>query len=140
MTFTQILNPLKTLAAIALVALAAGCATNTINDGNLAGAAGFKIITPVNAQQRAILAKLPANQVSPITYQGKPYYVLPDAMNNMVYVGGPAEYQSYQNLRVQKQLSNENLEAAQMNSMNSMDWGGWGGWGGVGFGGMGFRR
>ena len=138
MTITQILNPLKTLAAIALVVLAAGCATSTINDENLAVAAGFKVITPVNAEQRAILAKLPKDKVSPINYQGKPYYVLPDAMNNLVYVGGPAEFQAYQKLRIQKQLSNENLEAAQMNSMNAMDWGGWGGWGGVGFGG--FRR
>jgi len=38
-------------------------------------------------------------------------------------------------LRVAKQLSNNNLEAAQM---NEMDWGGWGGWGGPAF--IGFRR
>jgi hypothetical protein len=138
MTTTRFLDSLKHLAAIALVALAAGCATGTISDENLAVAAGFKVITPVNAEQRAILAKLPKDQVSPVNYQGKPYYVLPDAMNNLAYVGGPAEYQAYQQLRVQKQLSNDNLAAAQMNSMDAMDWGGWGGWGGVGF--IGFRR
>lgn len=138
MTLTRIVNPLKVLAAIALVALAAGCATSTVSEENLAVASGFKVITPVNAEQRAILAKLPKNQVSPINYQGKPYYVLPDALNNLVYVGGPAEFQAFQKLRIQKQLSNENLEAAQMNSMDAMDWGGWGGWGGVGF--VGFRR
>ena len=42
-------------------------------------------------------------------------------MNNLAYVGGPGEFQAYQKLRIQKQLSNENLEAAQMNSMNAMD-------------------
>jgi hypothetical protein len=132
----QILNILKSLAAVALVALAAGCANNALNNENLAIAAGFKVITPVKPDQQAILAKLPKNQVSPITYEGKPYYVLPDAMNNLAYVGGPAEYQEYQKLRVAKQLSNDNLEAAQLNDAN--DWGGWGGWGGVGF--VGFRR
>jgi hypothetical protein len=132
----QILNILKSLAAVALVALAAGCANSALNNENLAIAAGFKVITPVKPDQQAILAKLPKNQVSPITYEGKPYYVLPDAMNNLAYVGGPAEYQEYQKLRVAKQLSNDNLEAAQLNEAN--DWGGWGGWGGVGF--VGFRR
>jgi len=87
MTIARILNPLKALAAIALVALAAGCATSTISDENLAIASGFKVITPVNAEQRAILAKLPKDQVSPINYQGTRYYVLPDAMNNLAYVG-----------------------------------------------------
>jgi hypothetical protein len=51
-------------------------------------------------------------------------------------VGGPAQYQDYQRLRVAKQLSNNNLEAAQMNEMD--DWGAWGGWGGPAF--VGFRR
>jgi hypothetical protein len=136
-TMNTILSPLKYLAAIALVLLAAACASNAVSTDNLAIAAGFKVITPVKPEQQAILAKLPKNQVSPITYQGKTYYVLPDSLNNLVYVGGPAEFQAYQQLRIQKQLSNENLEAAQMNEMNNMDWGGWGGWG-VGFGG--FRR
>lgn len=135
----QILNTLKSLAAIAVVALAAGCASSgAISDDNLAIAAGFKVITPTKPDQQAILAKLPKDKVSPVTYQGTTYYVLPDSMNNLAYVGGPSQYQAYQQLRVQKQLSNNNLEAAQMNEMNSMDWGAWGGWGGVGFGG--FRR
>jgi len=133
----NILNPLRFLAALVVLVLAAGCANNAASTDNLAIAAGFKVITPVKPDQQAILAKLPKNQVSPITYQGKLYYVLPDSLNNLAYVGGPAEYQAFQQLRIQKQLSNENLEAAQMNEMNNMDWGGWGGWG-VGFGG--FRR
>jgi len=138
MSMKHILNSFKFLVAIALIVLAAGCATSTISDENLAVAAGFKVITPTKPDQQAILAKLPKDKVSPVTYQGKTYYVLPDAMNNLAYVGGPAEFQAYQQLRVQKQLSNDNLEAAQMNEMNNMDWGTWGGWGGVGF--VGFRR
>jgi predicted dienelactone hydrolase len=133
-----LLTPFKYLAAIALVLLAAGCATSTISDDNLAIAAGFKVITPTKPDQQAILAKLPKDKVSPVTYQGTTYYVLPDSMNNLAYVGGPPQYQAYQQLRVQKQLSNNNLEAAQMNETSSMDWGTWGGWGGVGF--VGFRR
>jgi len=131
---------MKRVAAVALIVLAAGCATttDTLNNDNLAIAAGFKVITPKNPGQQAILAKLPKDKVSPVNYQGSTYYVLPDSLNNLAYVGGPPQYQEYQRLRVAKQLSNNNLEAAQMNEMNSMDWGGWGGWGGPAF--VGFRR
>ena len=132
----QLFDGLRKFAALALVAIAAGCATtDALNNDNLAIAAGFKMITPKKPDQQAILAKLPKDKVSPITYQGATYYVLPDAMNNVAYVGGAAQYQDYQRLRVAKQLSNNNLEAAQM---NEMDWGGWGGWGGPAF--VGFRR
>lgn len=131
-------NFLRKLAAVALVALAAGCAsTDALNNDNLAIAAGFKVITPKKPDQQAILAKLPKDKVSRVNYQGSTYYVLPDSMNNLAYVGGRAQYQDYQRLRVAKQLSNNNLEAAQMNEMDSMDWGGWGGWGGATF--VGFR-
>ena len=57
---------------------------------------------------------------------------LADAPNNQAYVGGPNEYQVYQQMRVAKQISDNNLAAAQMNQMNAMNWGMWGGWGGVG--------
>lgn len=136
----KLLDSLKYPAAAALVALAAGCATgdNALSNDNLAIAAGFKVITPKNPGQQAILAKLPKDKVSPVTYQGATYYVLPDSMNNLAYVGGLPQYQDYQRMRVAKQLSNNNLEAAQMNEMNAMDWGGWGGWGGPAF--VGFRR
>ena len=130
---------LKKLGAVALLALAAGCAsTDSLNNDNLAIAAGFKVVTPKVPAQQAILAKLPKDKVTRVNYQGGTYYVLPDSLNNLAYVGGATQYQDYQRLRVAKQLSNNNLEAAQMNEMDSLDWGGWGGWGGPAF--VGFRR
>ena len=125
----------KYLTALALLALAVGCATDLQNKENLAVSAGFKVITPGKPDQQALLAKLPADKVTRVNYKGKTYYVLPDVKNNQAYVGGPKQYRAYQQLRLAKQLSNENLEAAQMNEMSSMDWGGWGGWGGGWYGG-----
>jgi len=57
--------------------------------------------------------------------------VLPDAPNNQAYVGGPKQYQAYQQLRLAKQMSNENLMAAQLNAQAAAwnSWGGWGTWG-----------
>ena len=122
---------LKFLVVTALAAFVAACATTQTQE-NLAVAAGFKVISPANTNQQATLLKLPPGQVSPVNYQGKRYYVLPDAPNNRAYVGGPKQYQTYQQLRLANQISNENLEAAEMNEMASMDWGAWGGWGGWG--------
>jgi hypothetical protein len=117
---------------LALLALAAGCASSSKGTQDLAIAAGFKVITPVNPEQKALLQTLPEGKITQITHDGKLYYVLPDAPNNQAYVGGPNEYQVYQQMRVAKQISDNNLAAAQMNQMNAMNWGMWGGWGGVG--------
>lgn len=124
----------KVFAVLAIVTLAACTSTKSRED--LAVAAGFKLITPSNATQKSILTTLPAGKISPVAYKGKTYYVLPDQKNSQAYVGGPKQYQSYQQLRLAKQLSNQNLEAAQMNQAASMDWnswGGWGAWGGYGW-------
>ena len=133
----QTLTTLKFLAVIALLAVAVGCASEGENKQNLAIAAGFKIITPKSAEHQALLAQLPPDKVTPVNYKGKTYYVLPDAKNNQAYVGGAEQYQAYQQLRLAQHLSNQNLEAAQMNQMATMNWGAWGGWGG--YGGWGWR-
>jgi hypothetical protein len=125
----MILNLVKCLAALAILALGVGCATDTHTKEDTLVAAGFKVITPTKPDQVALLPTLPADKVTRITYKGKTYYVMPDMKNNQAYVGGPKQYQAYQQLRLAKQLSNDNLEAAQMNQMASMNWAGWGGWG-----------
>jgi len=137
-TMTPMQNPIpKILAVIVLLAVVVGCATELKNKENMAIAAGFQVITPVKPDQVALLPTLPKDKVTRITHQGKTYYVLPDLKNNQAYVGGPSEYQAYQQLRIANQISNQNLEAAQMNQMASQNWGDWGGWGGYGGAGWG---
>jgi hypothetical protein len=135
----QIQIAFKFLAVISLLALAVGCASDEQNKQNLAVAAGFKIITPTKPDQISLLQSLPVDKVTPVNYHGKTFYVLPDAKNNQAYVGGTEQFQAYQQLRLAQHLSNENLQAAQMNQAASMNWGTWGGWGGVGFYGRGWR-
>src|SRR4030095_8777195 len=116
----QTLTTLKLLTVIALGVFAVSCANETQEKQNLAIAAGFKVIAPKNAEQQSILTSLPAGKVTPVKYQGKQYYVLPDLPNNQAYVGGPEQYQAYQQLRLAQHLSNQNLEAAQMHQMATM--------------------
>ena len=71
-----------------------------------------------------------------IQKSGKTFYVYPDAAHNQAYVGGPQEYQAYQQARQANKLAQENLETAEMYQDTAMDWGTWGGWG-AGWGPMG---
>jgi hypothetical protein len=124
-----IVTSIKAVAAVAFLALAVGCASDLQSKENLAIAAGFKTITPSTPDQVARLKNLPVDKVTRVTQNGKTYYVLPDVANNVAYVGGPQQYQSYQQLRLARNISNQNLEAAAMNDDASMNWGAWGGWG-----------
>jgi len=91
----QTLTTLKFLVVIALGVFAVSCASETQEKQNLAVAAGFKIISPKNAEQQTILTQLPADKVTPVDYKGHRYYVLPDVANNQAYVGGAEQYQAY---------------------------------------------
>jgi len=64
-----------------------------------------------------------------IQKKGETYYIVADPPQNVVYVGGPNQYQAYQQLRAQKKLAEENLETAELYNDASMNWGPWGGWG-----------
>jgi len=124
----------------ALLALAIGCATtqtSTQNRESMLVAAGFKTVTPKTPAQQQKLQKLPPGKVTMINKKGKTYYIFPDPARNLAYVGGPKQYQEYQQLRTENKLAKEDLETAQMYQDSEMDWGGWGGWGGAGWGPMG---
>jgi hypothetical protein len=126
-----LLNVFRYIVAVSVLALIAACASTVQGTMDLAVAAGFKVITPSTPEHKALLPTLPEGKITQINHDGKIYYVLPDAKNNQAYVGGPNEYQAYQQLRLAKQMSDNNLAAAQMNQMNQMNWGMWGGWGGL---------
>jgi hypothetical protein len=135
----QIRISFKMISAIALSALIAGCATtqtSTQSKESMLVASGFKTITPKTAAQQQKLQKLPAGKIAMIKKAGKTYYVYPDMPNNQAYVGGPKEYQAYQQLRATNNLAQENLETAELYQDSMMHWGAWGGWG-AGWGPMG---
>ena len=105
------------IGATVLLALMAGCATTTTNMQDTASmlvAAGFKTITPKTAAQQRKLQQLQTGQVATIQKNGRTYYIVANPPQNVVYVGGPHEYQAYQQLRAQRQLAQENLQTAEM--------------------------
>jgi hypothetical protein len=143
----QILTSFKLIAGLMLLILAIGCATTKTaiqSKEDMLIASGFKTITPKNATQQQKLQALPPGHIAMIQKAGKTFYVFPDAAQNLAYVGGPAEYQAYQQARAAKNLADENLATAEMYQDSSMEWGaynGWGaGWGGMGMGAVAVRR
>jgi hypothetical protein len=115
-------------AVLALATLAVSCAPsgNLKSKEDLAIAANFKVIKPAKPDQKAILEKLPADQFTKITYGGKPYYVLPDRADHQAYVGGPKQFQAYQQLRQAKEQAveyNKDRDASQPQKPLKLD--GW---------------
>ena len=129
------------IGATALLALMAGCATTTMTSTqdkeSMLTAAGFKTVTPKTPAQQQKLQQLQVGQVAQIQKNGKTYYIVADPTQNVVYVGGPTEYQAYQQLRAQSQLAADTYQTAAIYQDTAMDWGTWGGWG-VGWGRMGY--
>ena len=143
----------KIISAIALLALTVGCAstsqTSTQNRESMFVASGFKVITPKTAAQQQKLQNLAPGKIAMFKRSGRTYYVFPDAAHNQAYVGGPKEYQAYQQLRAANNAAQQNVETVvvvQDGYMNYARWGGWGaGWGPMGMGpgmgmGVGMRR
>src|SRR5687767_13234345 len=123
-----ILATLRTLAAATLAIFVTSCASTQDTENSLV-AAGFKVITPSTPAQTAKLKALPTNKVTLVKQGGKTYYVFPDVPNNQAYVGGPKQYQVYQQNRQAAKIAEDNAMAAEMNqeAAAEMQWGAWGG-------------
>jgi hypothetical protein len=89
------------LAAAALLALVAGCASapSTQPTETLLTAAGFKTVPASTAAQLQHLPTLPQGQVTMVTQTGKNWFVYPDVPKNQIYVGTEKEYRAYLKLR-----------------------------------------
>ena len=124
-----------------LTSIATGCAALLVscastqsvsqNRESMLVASSFKIITPKTAAQKQKLQNLPAGSVTMITKGKKKYYVFPDPAHNQAYVGGPKEYQAYQQMRTDKKLAREDLQDAEMYQDTAMEWSVWRGGEGV---------
>ena len=133
----QIRTSFNIISVVVLLAVT-GCSTtsSTQNKESMLVASGFKVITPKTATQQQKLQQLQPGHVAMVQRQGRTFYIFPDAAHNQAYVGGPHEYQAYQQMRAVNNIANEQLETAEMYQDAEMQWGAWGGWG-MGWGPMG---
>jgi len=121
------MKTLKTLLTISvLVALASACSTTSQTE-NMLSAAGFKMVPADTAQKEEHLKSLPADKLTTAQRDGKLYYTFPDPKKNVLYVGQEPQYQKYRQLRLEKRMADEELNAAQLN--DDAAWNSWGVWG-----------
>lgn len=122
----QTFKPLRIFSAIALLALATGCATTETAKTDLLTTAGFKLVNADTPKKQELLKSLPAAHISLITWKGKSFYVQPAATPNQAYVGTPKEFHAYEQLRLAQQMRNDDLMAAQMAHSRMNEWNAWG--------------
>jgi hypothetical protein len=115
------------LTTAVLMALAIGCSTTQQMENSLASA-GFNMFPADTTGKKAQLNSLPANKITPVRREGTLYYTFPDPKNNVLYVGEERQYQLYRKIGLQKQMTDEQLNAAPLN--NDGAWAFWGPWGG----------
>ena len=95
-----------------VVAGAAGCATMraaaTRSTEEMLSAAGFHMRAADTPETRAQLESLPPRQITPSVSNGQTSYVYPDLdVCKCLYVGNEAQYQQYEQLRIQKDIADE---------------------------------
>jgi hypothetical protein len=122
----DIFTGLRRIGALAVLAMVVGCAANTQSTENLLSAAGFRTIVANTPQRQQHLKTLPANKVILVQRNGKNYYVYADPANNQIYVGNPSQYQQYQQLRLARNLAQDQLATAELNQQAAMNWDTWG--------------
>ena len=117
--------------ALALLLLVAGCASNQPAETahsvpDMLIASGFKVRTPTSTQATK-LQSLTAGQISVIQSQqthGLTLYVYPDWPNHRVLIGGPVQFQAYQQYRQSHNLPAENPPQVYRGP-SSIDWRKW---------------
>src|SRR5215472_8310173 len=102
------------LIAGALVAFAFGCSTTSEKE-NMLTAAGFKMIPADSPEKLAHLNSLPAGKITTVQRNGTLFFTYPDPKNKMLYVGHQQQYEDYQKLRLEKQMTEEQLTAGELN-------------------------
>ena len=102
-------NLLKVLKALAVSVFAAGCAataTPRVDESQLLSL-GFKVLVATTTVQQEWVKGLTPGQIRPMQRNGKHFFIYPDASRNQIYVGGPEEYEAYQQLHPESQAGTQ---------------------------------
>jgi len=89
------------------------------SDEQLLTAAGFQVRSVQTAQQAAVMNSIDPFKVTMRSTGSRVYYLYADPRQNVVYVGGPQQYQKYQQLAVQQGIAEDQMVAASEMQMLS---------------------
>jgi hypothetical protein len=112
---------------IALILFLAGCAGHsTQRTEDMLSAAGFDVKVASTPQQLQHLATLPPYKMIRLQRNGKERYVYADPAQKVIYVGGDFAYTRYRDLRLSKNLAEQNIQDAEFNAERAAEWDVWG--------------
>jgi hypothetical protein len=90
-------------------------------------ASGFQVKLGSTPEQLAHIQTQTQMQLVPHEKDGNVYYVYADAQNcRCLYWGNEQAYQRYQQFALEKEIADEQRQAAAMQQSASMNWGMWG--------------
>jgi hypothetical protein len=106
------------LAAVCALLALAGCTSTSTSmapasQESLLQKAGFQSRTPTTAKQKAVYAKLPANQLHRVTVNGRTIYGYKDERAGVVWVGNEAQYAHYRQLAAKANLKADQITPAE---------------------------
>lgn len=116
------------------VTIMTGCQTIRNNDAAakeaVLSAAGFQMKQAQSQEQLRDVQELPQRRFVAHTLNGQVLYVFADSVNcQCIYVGTEKNYQQYQKMAFQQDITDEREMTAELNNESSLNWGLWGGWG-----------
>ena len=91
------------------------------SDEQLLSAAGFQARPVQTSDQQAVFQSLKPYQINTRSKGNQVYYVYPDPKKNLVFIGGPAQYQKYSKLAVQQGIAEDQMAAASETEMLSYE-------------------
>jgi hypothetical protein len=126
----NIQNTIFKLVSVFLMLALAGCAMNrnqkAVEMERLLADSGFKIRLADSESKLAQLKELPQRKLVAQNWSGKVVYVYVDASNcKCAYVGDEEAYKHFQDLALERQISEKDRRAATRDQPDDMEGGGW---------------
>ena len=127
---TKISGTMTQLISVFLMLALAGCAMNrnqkAVEMERLLAASGFIMKLADSESKLAQLKELPQRKLVAQDWSGKVVYVYADASNcKCAYVGDEEAYKHFQDLALERQISEEDRRATAREQPDDMEGGGW---------------
>jgi hypothetical protein len=102
----RLVEALGVLLTAAFVTAGAAAAAPSVDETELTSL-GFKTLVATTKVQQDWVRGLQPGKIRAVQRTGKKFFIYPDASNNRIYVGGPAEYESYRKLHPEQQSTQD---------------------------------
>jgi hypothetical protein len=118
---------MKKLLSLLLVPFLLSACHSLRKKEELLSEAGFRTVRPATIAQTAHLNSLPQGHIIPVTKNGETLFLLADAKQKSLFIGNQSQYQTYKQLGLKNQLSEDKLATKSFNADSSAEWSAWGG-------------